>query len=44
MKPYVKSEKQDEQWTQRGGNVTYERRKPRYKFLYDEDDEETTQM
>ena len=38
MKPYVQSEKQGGEWEQKGSNVTYERKKLRYKFLYDDDD------
>lgn len=37
MKPYVRSEKEGE-WLQKGKNVAYERKKLRYKFLYDDED------
>lgn len=39
MKPYVYSEKQGGEWCQKGYKVSYERKGPRYKFLYDEDPE-----
>jgi cytosolic carboxypeptidase protein 2/3 len=34
LRPYVYSKLQDSEWHQGGRDVTYERKRPRYDFLY----------
>ena len=40
LRPYIFSKLQDSEWRQGGKKVSYEKQRPRYGFLYEEEDED----